>query len=471
MSAIRRTAPPASARPRKTPSVRARDAEQQRFGQEQSEDRAARRAQRAQDADLRAPPHHAHRDRVVDQERAHHQRNVAQHAQIPAEGAQHALVLFAARARAFRFARRAAARARMACSTRAKSSFAPTVTSMRSSLPKRPMRLLRVGDIHDDEIAARRPRSAPPSGAVGARRACPRFPGPRVRRAIWEICRALRSAGQIRAVQRHRADRPGSPTAPPSAARSARQGKRGERRHVALVDAAGGEDLEVGLPGERLHGGAEAPGGGVAGEVDGHDHGDAQRDRENGQRGAQQVAAQRAEDQRCAAVRSRARIQGAGMPIAEPRALYTGGPPAKAHEKHCGAGCKPAAGWQPASRGVQALRRRFPTAARVANLPDSAARRKPCGRAARRSSSGASGGLPTRRSLPNYPTRIVAAREKSTGCNTRYCSGPHRRSTPSMRPSRSFTRTSAMAAASAECVAIRIVAPKRVAASRSSAST
>ncbi len=71
---------------------------QQRFGEEHAKDRAAARAQRPQDADLRAPPHHADRDGVVDEKRAHHQRNVAQHAQVPAEGAQHALVLVAARA-------------------------------------------------------------------------------------------------------------------------------------------------------------------------------------------------------------------------------------------------------------------------------------------------------------------------------------------------------------------------------------
>src|SRR5260221_129362 len=55
--------------------------------------------QRAQDADLRPPPYHAHRNRVVDEEGADHQRDVAQHTQIPAKGAQHTLVLFSAHAR------------------------------------------------------------------------------------------------------------------------------------------------------------------------------------------------------------------------------------------------------------------------------------------------------------------------------------------------------------------------------------
>ena len=72
---------------------RACQSEQQRFTQEQPQNPAPPRAQRAQNADLRPPPHHAHRDRVVDEKRAHHQRNIAEHQQIPAKRAQHALVL------------------------------------------------------------------------------------------------------------------------------------------------------------------------------------------------------------------------------------------------------------------------------------------------------------------------------------------------------------------------------------------
>ena len=92
------TVPPASRRPSPIPSDRSGQPEHQRLRQEQPEHRAAGGPDRPQDPDLRAPPHHAHRDRVVDQERAHHQGNVAQHSQVPAEGAQHPLVLVAARA-------------------------------------------------------------------------------------------------------------------------------------------------------------------------------------------------------------------------------------------------------------------------------------------------------------------------------------------------------------------------------------
>src|SRR5207245_1559072 len=49
--------------------------------------------------------------------------------------------------------------------------------------------------------------------------------------------------------------------------------------------------------------------------------------------------------------------------------------------------------------------------------------------------------------------------------------GFHEGSIPAMRPSRSRTRTSAIAAASALCVAMRMAAPKRFALSRSSFST
>ena len=77
---------------------RARQPEQRRLRQEQREHRGSRSADRAQDADLRTAPHHAYGDRVVDQERADYQGNVAQHAQVPPEGAHHALILLAARA-------------------------------------------------------------------------------------------------------------------------------------------------------------------------------------------------------------------------------------------------------------------------------------------------------------------------------------------------------------------------------------
>ena len=71
----------------------------------------------------------------------------------------------------------------------------------------------------------------------------------------------------------------------------------GERRHVAFVDAAVGDDFEIGLAGEGLHRRAEAAGGGVAGQVDGDDYRDAEGHGEDGERGAQQVAAQRAQDE------------------------------------------------------------------------------------------------------------------------------------------------------------------------------
>ena len=135
MSAISPTAPPASRRPSSTPSAAPTRPKSSGFAQEEREDGGARGAEGAQDADFGAPPHHADGDGVVDQERADHQRDVAEDAQIPAEGAQHALVLVAARARLFEQVATAAAAARMAASDAAKSSPGPTVTSMRSSLP------------------------------------------------------------------------------------------------------------------------------------------------------------------------------------------------------------------------------------------------------------------------------------------------------------------------------------------------
>ncbi len=69
------------------------------FAQENREDAARAYAERAQNAYLRSSPHHAHRDRVVNEECAHQQRNITQYLQIPAERPQHALVLFAASAR------------------------------------------------------------------------------------------------------------------------------------------------------------------------------------------------------------------------------------------------------------------------------------------------------------------------------------------------------------------------------------
>src|SRR5260370_10891624 len=122
-----------------------------------------------------------------------------------------------------------------------------------------------------------------------------------------------------------------------------------------LIDAAVSQNLEVRLPAQGFHGGAEGAGGGVAGEVGRYHHGNAQRHRRNGQGAAQQIAAERAQDEA---------------------------------EKD------------------------------VAEVPDE----------------------------------------------------PHRRSMDWTRPSRSSTRVPAMAAASAEGVAIRTVAPKRLAASRMSAS-
>src|SRR5262249_2885442 len=49
-------------------------------------------------ADLRPPPNDTYRNRVVDEKRADYQRDIAQHAQIPAESPQHALVLFSTHA-------------------------------------------------------------------------------------------------------------------------------------------------------------------------------------------------------------------------------------------------------------------------------------------------------------------------------------------------------------------------------------
>ena len=64
------------------------------------------------------------------------------------------------------------------------------------------------------------------------------------------------------------------------------EGQRSKGRHQALIDAAVGADFEIGTAGKGLHGGAETAGGGVAGEVDGHDHGDTQGNGQGGEDGA-----------------------------------------------------------------------------------------------------------------------------------------------------------------------------------------
>ena len=63
------------------------------FQQKGRQHATTRRAERAQDSDLLPPPHHRNRNRVVDQKRADHQRDVAQHPQIPSERGEHAAVL------------------------------------------------------------------------------------------------------------------------------------------------------------------------------------------------------------------------------------------------------------------------------------------------------------------------------------------------------------------------------------------
>ena len=88
----------ASRRPSTMPSSRTDDAQHGGFAEKDQQHAARTGAEGAQNADFGAPPHHAHGDRVVDQERADQQRDVTQDAQIPAKSPQHAAVLFAARA-------------------------------------------------------------------------------------------------------------------------------------------------------------------------------------------------------------------------------------------------------------------------------------------------------------------------------------------------------------------------------------
>ena len=85
---------------------RARDSEERGFRQKQCKHGGARGADGAEDTDFRAAADHAHGNRVVDEEGSHHQRNVAEDAQVPAEGAEHALVLRAAGAGFFDQVRR-----------------------------------------------------------------------------------------------------------------------------------------------------------------------------------------------------------------------------------------------------------------------------------------------------------------------------------------------------------------------------
>src|SRR5262249_11474893 len=68
------------------------------FAEEQEKNGAARRAQRAQDTDFHAATDDADGDGVVDEERSDDERDIAEDPQVPAEGAQHAAVFFAARA-------------------------------------------------------------------------------------------------------------------------------------------------------------------------------------------------------------------------------------------------------------------------------------------------------------------------------------------------------------------------------------
>ena len=63
------------------------------FAQERQQHRGAAGAESANNTDLRPAPDHRNRDGVEDEECANHQRDVAQDAQIPAEGAQHAAIL------------------------------------------------------------------------------------------------------------------------------------------------------------------------------------------------------------------------------------------------------------------------------------------------------------------------------------------------------------------------------------------
>ncbi len=80
------------------PSQAPRRAERRSLRQEQQLRATSCDAKSAKHANFAAPPHHGNRDRVVNQERANHQRNAAKDTQVPAKGAQHAAIRVRARA-------------------------------------------------------------------------------------------------------------------------------------------------------------------------------------------------------------------------------------------------------------------------------------------------------------------------------------------------------------------------------------
>src|SRR5581483_3746597 len=248
--------------------------------------------------DLAAPPHDAHGDRVVDQERADDQRNIAEHAKVPTERAQHALVFVAARAGLFDQISRGQKLAYGPL-------YAREVFGRRErdvdavQFSEAAQRLLRGGDIEHDELRAR-----PVDGADHRHRDLPAVQveadGGGAAEAIRQLLRQYGAlfAQQVEAVQRHRSDVANGGLRFHYRREADVVRERIERGHPALVDSAVGANLEVGPAGEGLHGRPEGARGGVTGEVDGYDHGDSEGDGENRQAGAQQVAPERAEDQR-----------------------------------------------------------------------------------------------------------------------------------------------------------------------------
>jgi len=284
--------------PQQSPESGAGRAEQQGFREKEQKNREARGAQRAQDSDFTAPAHHADRDGVVDQERAYNQRNIAQHPQVPVEGAQHVLVLFAARAGPFDQVRGRKQGADGGFDAR------QVLTGVERNIDAVEFavaveKLLRVGDIDGDEFGApgigdvrdgKHVRAA--TEVDGELRRVIEAPG----EGFGENRRGRKSDG-IDAVERHGADTGDIGLGFENGGEVRVDGKRIEAAEPLFIDAAVSEDFEIGLPGDGGERGAEGAGGGVAGEIDRDDDGNPESHRENGERGAQPVAAQRAQNE------------------------------------------------------------------------------------------------------------------------------------------------------------------------------
>ena len=96
--AINFTAPVAMKRPSGSPISAPASPEAACLPHKCRENRPAARAQRAHNPDLRTPPDHGNRNRVVNEKRSDDERNITQQPQIPPKRRQHAAILIRARA-------------------------------------------------------------------------------------------------------------------------------------------------------------------------------------------------------------------------------------------------------------------------------------------------------------------------------------------------------------------------------------